>query len=54
MGRGSVAWAGAGQPSFRRNDLFPHLVSQTHALQCVDVNGDGLKDLVTGKRWWAL
>jgi hypothetical protein len=28
-------------------------VSQTHALHCVDINGDGLKDLVTGKRWWA-
>ncbi len=22
-------------------------------MQCVDINGDGLKDLVTGKRWWA-
>jgi hypothetical protein len=33
--------------------LFPKLVSQTHALHCVDINGDGLKDLVTGKRWWA-
>jgi hypothetical protein len=27
--------------------------SQTHALNLVDINGDGLKDLVTGKRWWA-
>src|SRR5205823_6246087 len=35
-----------GQPPFR-------LFSQTHALHCVDLNGDGLKDLVTGKRWWA-
>lgn len=34
-------------------DLFPKLVSQTHALHCVDINGDGLRDLVTGKRWWA-
>src|SRR5262249_61082421 len=31
----------------------PQLVSQTAALQCVDINGDGRKDLVTGKRWWA-
>ena len=22
-------------------------------MHCVDINGDGLKDLVTGKRWWA-
>jgi FG-GAP-like repeat len=26
---------------------------QSHALHCVDINGDGLKDLVTGRRWWA-
>src|SRR5581483_11948175 len=34
-------------------DLFPKLFSQSHALHCVDINCDGLKDLVTGKRWWA-
>ena len=27
--------------------------SQLHALALVDVDGDGLKDLVTGKRFWA-
>ena len=27
--------------------------SQLHALELIDLNGDGLKDLVTGKRWWA-
>ena len=42
-----------GEPAFLKQDLFPKLVSQTHALHCVDINGDGLKDLVTGKRWWA-
>jgi hypothetical protein len=42
-----------GNPDFLRRDLFPHLVAQTHALHFVDINGDGLKDLVTGKRWWA-
>lgn len=31
------------------NELF----SQTHALLFVDVNGDGRKDLVTGKRYYA-
>jgi hypothetical protein len=42
-----------GDPSFLKHDLFPKLVSQTHALHFVDINGDGLKDLVTGKRFWA-
>ena len=28
-------------------------LSQTHAVCLVDINGDGLKDFVTGKRWWA-
>jgi hypothetical protein len=27
--------------------------SQLHALELVDIDGDGLKDLVTGKRFWA-
>ena len=27
--------------------------SQPHAMDLVDMNGDGLKDLVTGKRFWA-
>ncbi len=27
--------------------------SQMHALDLADVNGDGLKDIVTGKRYWA-
>jgi hypothetical protein len=26
---------------------------QTHALNFVDIDGDGKKDLVTGRRWWA-
>jgi hypothetical protein len=42
-----------GSPSFLKEVLFPKLVSQTHALHLVDINGDGLKDLVTGKRYWA-
>jgi hypothetical protein len=44
---------GKDSPTFLRKDFFPKLVSQTHALVCVDINGDGYKDLVTGKRWWA-
>ncbi|MEM9479614.1 MAG: VCBS repeat-containing protein [Verrucomicrobiota bacterium] len=27
--------------------------SQSHAAQLVDMDGDGVKDIVTGKRWWA-
>jgi len=26
---------------------------QLHAVELVDIDGDGLKDIVTGKRWWA-
>jgi hypothetical protein len=44
---------GNGDPQFLKHDLFPRLFSQSHALHFVDINGDGLKDLVTGKRWWA-
>src|SRR4029079_13891373 len=29
------------------------LVSETHAMHFVDINGDGRKDLVTGKRFWS-
>jgi hypothetical protein len=47
------AGAGGKGPTFVRHDLFPHLFSQSHAMHFVDINGDGLKDLVTGKRWWA-
>lgn len=28
-------------------------VSQLHAIELVDMNGDGLKDILTGKRYWA-
>lgn len=31
------------------NDTF----TQTHALNYADINGDGTKDLITGKRFWA-
>jgi hypothetical protein len=42
-----------GSPVFVQHDLFPKLVSETHALIAADLDGDGLKDLVTGKRFWS-
>jgi len=42
-----------GTPVFTKHDLFPELVSETHALISADINGDGLDDLVTGKRFWS-
>lgn len=42
-----------GSPTFARHDLFPDLVSETHALIAADIDGDGLRDLVTGKRFWS-
>jgi hypothetical protein len=39
--------------SFEKRDLYPQLLSETHAAHFVDIDGDGLKDLVTGKRWWS-
>jgi len=45
--------AGKDHPTFVKNDLFKDLVSETHAMHFVDIDGDGLKDMVTGKRWWS-
>jgi hypothetical protein len=42
-----------GHPVFQKHELFKELVSETHAAHFVDVDGDGQKDLVTGKRWWS-
>lgn len=39
-------------PSFKYH-LIDESYSQTHALEFVDINGDGTKDLVTGKRFFA-
>ncbi|QDV55980.1 PVC-type heme-binding CxxCH protein [Rosistilla oblonga] len=53
---------GTASPSFEKHTIlgsktsdspFGVLFSQLHAIDLVDVNGDGLKDIVTGKRWWA-
>lgn len=45
--------SGSNQEShFTRRDVTS-LFTQTHAMHFVDIDGDGKKDLVTGKRWWA-
>lgn len=53
---------GGGETEFRRHDILAPdgatkingvQFSQLHALALVDVDGDGLPDIVTGKRWWA-
>ncbi|MGL6096869.1 MAG: FG-GAP repeat domain-containing protein, partial [Fimbriiglobus sp.] len=36
--------------SFQTVELFKDLVSETHAAHFVDIDGDGQRDLVTGKR----
>jgi len=41
-----------GKITFRRHEFFKAF-SQTHAVRLVDLNGDGLMDLVTGKRYHA-
>jgi hypothetical protein len=41
------------EPSFQKMELFPKLVSETHAAHLKDIDGDGRPDLITGKRWWS-
>ncbi len=43
----------AGNPTFQKVDLFPKLVSETHAAHFKDIDGDGRPDFITGKRWWS-
>jgi FG-GAP-like repeat/FG-GAP repeat len=42
-----------GPTKWTTQPLFGMLASETHAAHFVDIDGDGLKDLVTGKRWWS-
>ena len=39
--------------NFEKKDLFKDLLSETHAAHLIDIDGDGVKDLVTGKRFWS-
>jgi hypothetical protein len=43
---------GPSGPEFRQH-VIDDSFSQSHALVLADINGDGLMDLVTGKRFWA-
>jgi hypothetical protein len=40
-------------PDGWKTRLIDDTLSQTHAVCLADLNGDGLADFVTGKRWWA-
>ena len=40
-------------PDGWKTRVIDESISQTHAVCMGDVNGDGLVDFVTGKRWWA-
>ena len=44
--------AGGDGSQFKRHVIYDKF-SQSHAIRLVDMNGDGLKDLVTGKRYFA-
>ena len=51
---GEIAWQQhvilPAKPDLKSAELR---ISQLHALDIVDINGDGLKDILTGKRFWA-
>jgi hypothetical protein len=41
------------QPQWTTHTLFGQLFSESHAAHFKDIDGDGQKDLITGKRWWS-
>jgi hypothetical protein len=46
-------WCHEQTPEGWKTHVISEEFSQTHALCLADINGDGLQDLITGKRWWA-
>ncbi|HVV99638.1 MAG TPA: PVC-type heme-binding CxxCH protein, partial [Planctomycetaceae bacterium] len=64
-GYGLVWWKQVktdGEPDFEKHVItgnspsdnpYGVVFSELHAVDLIDIDGDGLKDIVTGKRWWA-
>ncbi len=50
---GEGIWWHEQSPAGWKTHEITKSISQTHALNLADINGDGLLDLVTGKRFWA-
>jgi len=48
-----IWWHKRRDNAFQKQDIFPKLVSETHAAHFKDIDGDGRPDLITGKRWWS-
>ncbi|NQV31223.1 MAG: HEAT repeat domain-containing protein, partial [Phycisphaeraceae bacterium] len=47
-----IAWTEQTDDGWKIHEI-DHTDSQTHAIHLADINGDGLMDFVTGKRFWA-
>ena len=47
-----IAWCEQTPNGWQKHDI-DDAISQTHAIAVADINGDGLPDFVTGKRFWA-
>lgn len=47
-----ISWSQQSPEGWRTHEI-DSTYSQTHALHLADINGDGLTDFVTGKRFWA-
>lgn len=47
-----IWWYEQTEDGFKQHEIEKSF-SQTHSLCFADINGDGLPDLITGKRWWA-
>ncbi len=48
-----IWWHEQVAPNKWKDHLIDKSFSQTHGVCLADINGDGLPDFVTGKRWWA-
>lgn len=47
-----IWWSEQTPDGWKRHEIDSSF-SQTHSMCLADINGDGLMDFVTGKRWWA-